>query len=556
MFEFSFKKITTTYKQVVWLSNLVNFAKKLDKKLNLSYNYNSMKYQGILKEELKNKIASDYFGEFDATKIIGKVDFCATEKTNLFEPQVFLWAEAKQGKSDIVKSFVQLILTIGKARTFSKFSPPLFLGAFDAFEMAFVPYGEIQDFFDLNDFNWTVTPSNHKSKEFLQLQQKIEFILQSQSLIFDFEKDNSELREFVKTNFVANRTKLGKIQIDKNNFRTIYLKWVDQVRPSLNFSNWDLARKEANIKDSDFFIADLFTDTPDNFKNNLEAWLTQDGYKYNKITKKFGNTNFDTIDFANKIAHTQFWNKYERPPREAFWNYIIERQDQLLPPEDREIKGAYFTPNFAVEKSQEYLKNIFGEDWQDEYYIWDCCAGSGNLLCNLVEPKNIWASTLDNSDVKSIKALIENNYSPLYPDNVFKFDFLNDSFEDEKVPKNLQSILKDPEKRKKLIIYINPPYAQATSSKTVAGTSQNKTGVSKSLMNTKYKSKIGKAANEKFALFMTRIYYEISGCKLGQFSKLSFVQGDSFADFRKFFLAEYLGGFVLPSKSFDNTSGN
>ncbi|MEI6745415.1 MAG: hypothetical protein WCL34_05595, partial [Methylococcaceae bacterium] len=39
---------------------------------------NMMKYNNIREEELKNKIAQDYFEFFDCTKIIGNVDFCVT----------------------------------------------------------------------------------------------------------------------------------------------------------------------------------------------------------------------------------------------------------------------------------------------------------------------------------------------------------------------------------------------------------------------------------------------------------------------------------------------
>ena len=35
-----------------------------------------MKYQNIREEELKNKIAIDYFWLHDCTKIMGNVDFC------------------------------------------------------------------------------------------------------------------------------------------------------------------------------------------------------------------------------------------------------------------------------------------------------------------------------------------------------------------------------------------------------------------------------------------------------------------------------------------------
>ena len=73
-----------------------------------------MFYKNIQEEELKNKVAQDYFPLFDCTKIIGKIDFSVCERklqAALFEEQQsFLWAEAKKGnKEDIYESFVQLI---------------------------------------------------------------------------------------------------------------------------------------------------------------------------------------------------------------------------------------------------------------------------------------------------------------------------------------------------------------------------------------------------------------------------------------------------------------
>ncbi|TAD96121.1 MAG: hypothetical protein EAZ97_14505 [Bacteroidetes bacterium] len=124
-------------------------------------------YENIREEELKNKIAQDFFPDFDCAKIIGNIDFAATiHKSDLFaETESVFWAEAKKGKSDIYKSIVQLILTIGKARTFDQVIPPAFLGAFDAEKMAFVPYSAVQEIFYQNDFNWNVTPSNYETRD-------------------------------------------------------------------------------------------------------------------------------------------------------------------------------------------------------------------------------------------------------------------------------------------------------------------------------------------------------------------------------------------------------
>ena len=107
-----------------------------------------MKYNKIREEELKNKVAVDWFKQFDTTEILGNIDFTVFPKQDsLFGRTPLLWAEAKTGNYDIPEMFVQLILTIGKARTFDKTIPPAFLAAFDFKKIAFVPYINIQDIF-------------------------------------------------------------------------------------------------------------------------------------------------------------------------------------------------------------------------------------------------------------------------------------------------------------------------------------------------------------------------------------------------------------------------
>lgn len=76
----------------------------------------------IREEKLKNKVAHDYFLNFDNTKIIGNIDFCIADKNK--NAISLLCAEAKKGSSnDIYDSFVQLILTIGKIEYLRKIFP-------------------------------------------------------------------------------------------------------------------------------------------------------------------------------------------------------------------------------------------------------------------------------------------------------------------------------------------------------------------------------------------------------------------------------------------------
>ena len=120
-----------------------------------------MKYQNILEEELKNKVGHDYFAAYNHTDIIERIDFAVAHPETFFgQKHYFLWAEAKRANSDIYKALAQLILTIGKARTFERLLPPNYLGVFNSQIIAFIPYWEIQDIFSQNDFNWNVTPPN------------------------------------------------------------------------------------------------------------------------------------------------------------------------------------------------------------------------------------------------------------------------------------------------------------------------------------------------------------------------------------------------------------
>ena len=57
-----------------------------------------MMYNNIREEELKNKVGSDWFSEYDTTEILGNIDFTVFPKQdNLFGRSTLLWAEAKTG---------------------------------------------------------------------------------------------------------------------------------------------------------------------------------------------------------------------------------------------------------------------------------------------------------------------------------------------------------------------------------------------------------------------------------------------------------------------------
>ena len=513
----------------------------------------------LREEEIKKRVADDFFAQFETSHILGNVDFCVSVQDGLglttdSDIQSLLWAESKKGnKEDINESFVQLILTIGKEKTNEKYMPPSYLGAFDAEKIAFIEYHKILHIFSQNDFNWNVTPSNHETKEFRQLYSLCEKIIDEEKTIFKFDTDEKELKEFIKTNLKSGKNE--KIQVTKNNFIAVFNKWCDEVMPDIQM-NWEQAKK-VNIFCGDFFLADLINDTTKTLYEKLDVVFSDGKYRFQReIDKLLGTEMSKTTQLKSVKKYKAFWNKYERPPKEEHWQWFIERKDLLVPQDVRERKGSFFTPKKWVELSQKYIADVLGEDWQDDYYIWDCCAGTGNLLKGLSNKRNVFASTLDKGDVGIMKELADQNVLPAFENNIFQFDFLNDDLQSEKVPEQLRKILADEQERKKLVIYINPPYAEAGNIKQLSGTGENKGGVTtETQVYYKYKDKLGKASNELFAQFFIRIFFEINGCILGEFSKTKHIQSVNYYDFRRIFTAKLEKVFLVPGNTFDNVKG-
>jgi len=502
-----------------------------------------MKYSPkIREEELKNKVAVDFFAKYDCTDIIKDIDFAVKTKH-----EYQLWAEAKAAPSDILVMLTQLVLTIGKARTFNQILPPKFLGCFDCEKIAFIPYADIQDIFHQNDFNWNVAPSNRGTKEFKQIYEKIKQILTGErTYLFKF-SDENPLKLFILKNFLVGKSDVSKIRIDKNNFISVYAKWLEVVKPTIEIDDWS-AVKRSGIIDGDFYLADLLSSENKTLKEKLQVLLKSEHYELDRHKNEQGLFTSSTVRFNDRQrAHTAFWAIYERPPKEAYWDYIIERHDLLVPQDIRERKGSYFTPKIWVELSQKYIADVLGENWQEEYYVWDCAAGTGNLLAGLTNKYNIWASTDVKADVDVMHDRIENGAN-LLKEHCFQFDFLNDDF--NKLPQGLRKIIDDPKKRKKLVVYINPPYVEGD-----ARIGKGRKGTQISKIHDKYKNALGKASGELFVQFFARIYGEIDGCHLANFSKLKNLQAPNFSDFRNFFLAKLEKLFIVPADTFDNVKG-
>ncbi|GHQ14558.1 hypothetical protein VN0280_13140 [Helicobacter pylori] len=509
-------------------------------------------FSNLNEETLKIQIKAEFFKDKKFLYSEGKIDFMLSYKhPNATLP--ILWGEAKKGNfDDLDKAFTQLLLTIGEHKLYTHHTPP-YLCTFDAFRMEFIAYDDtITSFFYESGIDFSITPSNHNTEGFKHALNMFKAMCKSHKFVFDFKTQSQECKEFIENNLNSSHL-LNKIQIDKNNFFTIYQKWFEAVKPTIDI-DWEVA-KTKGILDADYYLADLLSDGDKTIIEKLQTILSSSYYKLKRGVNELGKIDFMEVGFTDgQQAHQEFWNIYERPPKVEFQAFILERRDLLVPSDVRERKGAFFTPKIWVEKGQEYLAKALGQDYQEDYIIWDCAGGTGNLLNGLTNKANCFLSTLDSNDVAIVKELAATNKLNLLENHVFQFDFLNDDF--NKAPKSLQEILNDKEKLKKLIIYINPPYAEAGNKAKMSGTGEHKAKVARNnKTHETYKDLLGSGANELFAQFFMRIYRELNGCIMASFSTLKYLNSSNFKKFREVFKAKFLEGFMVPADSFDNAKG-
>jgi hypothetical protein len=169
-------------------------------------------------------------------------------------------------------------------------------------------------------------------------------------------------------------------------------------------------------------------------------------------------------------------------------------------------------------------------------------------------------STLDQADVDVMKAS-----KICVAATRFQYDYLNDDISDDglidysltkKVPVALQQAIKD---GKKILVLINPPYAEASNrgflAEDITGEDNKKTGVAKTKI-AKHMDDYGKASNELFIQFLARIKIEMPTATVALFSTMKYINAPNSEKFRCFWNAKYLGGFVVHNKVFDGLTGS
>jgi len=464
-------------------------------------------------------------------KALGLKDY----QKNLIDIQTKeVWFEAKDtGKNSTYAMFTQLLHYVQVSLNQGEYIPPI-LAVIDTKKAAIMKTSDVLPFLAKKTIKWGKSASNYTPEA---LDAVSAFI----GTHFVSYKIETHEEEFINTLKLA--IKGGEIirtQITPDNLKQVFDKWVVMI-----------GREIDGIAEEDYallFFADIMHDGTISTHDNLPAELM---HKNNNAVFSLRGKIYE---LGNKEGYRRFWNIYHKPPKSEYRDYLLERRDSLIPLDERSFKGAYFTPLNVVDKAYDKLSDTLGKNWQKNYIIWDMCCGVGNLEVKHSNHRKIYMSTLDQEDIDVMKAT-----KTCVAAVRFQYDYLNDDIDEEgnidysltnKVPQALQQAIKD---GKKILVLMNPPYAEAANSQGNKGkTDVAATNIGRLMNNEDY----GYAARELFVQFMARIAKEIPNATLAMFSTLKYVNAPNFEKFRHVWSAKYLGGFVVHSKAFDGLKGN
>lgn len=451
-----------------------------------------------------------------------------------------IWFEAKHGyHNSTYAMFTQLLHYVQVALNAGDPIPP-FLVVIDSRKAAIMKTSDVLPFLSRKTIKWGKSASQF-TKEALD---EVSTHIGTYFVSFNIESHADEFIAAVKSAIA--KGDIIRAQITPDNLKQVFDKWVDMIGREVNGVDED--------KYDLLFFADIMHDGTVSTHQNLSAALI---YKNNEPAFMLEERLYE---LRSKEGYNRFWSIYHRPPAKEYRNYLLERRDSLIAIDERSFKGAFYTPLQVVDKAYDLLNDTLGKNWQKNYIIWDMCCGVGNLEVKHSNHRNIFMSTLDEPDIDVMKAT-----KTCVAAERFQYDYLNDDITDDgqidysltnKVPQGLRDAIA---LKKKILVLINPPYAEVTSAgNTTPGLKEtlHKAGVTKTKFAATAMQDYGKASNELFTQFVARIAQEIPSATLAMFSTLKYINAPTMSQFRENWSARFLDGFVVHSKAFDGIKGN
>jgi len=406
------------------------------------------------------------------------------------------------------------------------------------------------------EYDWSIAPSSAGAK--------------STKLVEDLKKDN-----------IAKKVYIHDLSNPNNFNASDFLEDLDS-KARLSETVKITATVDNLVKVFTNFSTDVFTSAPGLFdkvitgdRKRVEVFLRSlqdDDEVYIHPKKKKLIVDDKEIFNVNVQAYEQFWQQHKQG-RDNYTRkelaLIDSCADLIIDEKQRRMKGDFYTPPLWVDKAHEVIESCIGEDWKDEYVVWDMAAGMRNLTRDYrFGDGNLYTSTLFQEDIDLSKAYNKEGYH-------FQYDFLNDdmnlhdmsleeikSLSDEELEKTFKmpvSLIKAMIEKKPIVFFANPPYgANGNGIKE----KDRKGGIANSSLK-KIMKNMGHAKQQLITQFMYRIklikdlfgYQEEDSFHVFLFSPIFFTS-PSFNNFFDEFLERfhYDKGFMINAGEFNTAA--
>ena len=243
---------------------------------------------------------------------------------------------------------------------------------------------------------------------------------------------------------------------------------------------------------------------------------------------------------------------------------LTEMGDVLLVDTERRFSGDFWTPPRWVDKAHEYIEAALGEDWKDEYVVYDPAAGALNLTRDYLF-NELYSSTLFQEELD-----IAADYNP--EATKFQYDFLNDDMQlhdPDMTGEKALELARDGELKmplelveamaanRPIVFFANPPYGQA-------GSGQGRThkaGVNNTAVGGLMDG-MGHARMELYTQFIWRtkelakVFGYTADFHFFYFTSAKFLPSPSFGKFKEELFSEFTfrDGFMMNAGEFSGTS--
>lgn len=448
----------------------------------------------------------------------------------------FKWQKNLSNEGDRVRIIAQLVHYIKEFQKAGEKLPNVVLGA-DENEM-FVYYApKLYSYLD-GDYDWSLAPSHAYEDERLS-----RALLDDENIrdIFTFKiGPGFDLFEVFSTiDALCNVGEFRKLRVDEANLRKAFDDFVRLVFEGDSLIK--VAKKVGAPEMVSIFINSILGKKDTYIHPNKPNTLVMSKREIR----------------IRGAQYSAFFSRYDRhySPKEIA--KITAIADQLIEEIKRRFHGDFWTPTIWADEAIKMMTRDLGENWRDEYVVWDCAAGTKNLTRDY-RFKNLFSSTLHQAEIDMSSQYNQEATS-------FQYDFLNDDIDvnpdsdprELKMPEKLFRALKED---RPIVFYTNPPYGQATEQ----GESSKK-GVAATKISKEMSSRggYGHAQEELYTQFIYRVQkitrdFSLSKVFFFFFFNKGFLSSSAFGSFTDELLEQFQfnDGFMINAGEFQGTSSS